>query len=89
MLTMEIFSFAVENKKVPLQFEDSEDTKTYNVLWTELLVPGTEVPYESYEDLQPKTEVLAPWESGDGIIQFARATVLSPKKGISCLLCLS
>ena len=74
------FFSAVENRKVQLQFQG--DTKTYSILWTELLVLGSEVPYESYDDLQPNTEVLAPWESGDGIIQYSRATILSSKKGI-------
>ena len=69
----------MENRKVQVQFQG--DTQTYSILWTELLVLGSEVPYESY-DLQPNTEVLAPWESGDGIIQYSQATILSSKKGI-------
>ena len=70
----------MESTKVQVQFQG--DTKTYSILWTELLVLGSEVPYESYDDLQSNTEVLAPWESGDGIIQYSRATILSSKKGI-------
>ena len=70
----------MENTNVQVQFQG--DTKTYSILWTELLVLGSEVPYESYDDLQSNTEVLAPWESGDGTIQYSRATILSSKKGI-------
>ena len=40
------FSSAVENRKVQLQFQG--DTKTYSILWTELLVLGSEVPVAIY-----------------------------------------
>lgn len=81
-----VSSYIVEDKEVELQFVGDE--KTYSILWTELLTPGMELPYSSYEDLQPNLEVLAPWEDGDGIIQFAPVTVLPSKTGtyITCLI---
>ena len=59
------------------------DSKVYNLAWAELLTVGSEIPFETYEDLTPGLKVMAPWKDQKDNLQYAEATVLTNVKSMS------
>ena len=64
----------MEEKTVKIGFH-GDKRKSYSIQWGELLTTG-EVPFESLEQLQTGTEVLAPYQYGAGNVHYSPATVI-------------
>ena len=64
-----------------ISFCFDEGGEFHKVPWTELLSVGTELPFESFDEVHIGMKVMAPWLDDDGCVKYAESTVVSPTAG--------
>ena len=61
-----------------VSFRFEEGGECHKLPWTELLSVGTEVPFQTFDEISIGMKVMAPWLDDDNSIKHGEATVLSP-----------